>query len=68
MLVKAKNKPQDIVGMAVSQGTGHFVGSQLSGVEVLYAKTVVNIQSHDLQPDHGGRGSHTRNTVAGLTK
>ena len=64
MLVKASSKPHD----TVIYMNGSVIRDQ-SGWRFMVkdcARRQWSPQSHNLQPDHGGRSSHTCNTVASL--
>ena len=65
MLVEAKSKPHDIViytdGSVTKDRSGWGFTVKQGGRAAWW-----KLQSHDLLSDHGGRNSHTCNTVASL--
>ena len=69
MLVEAKGKPHDTVMCtdgSVTRDRSGWGFTVKQGGRTVHEDS--GAQSHDFQSDHGGRSSHTRNTVAGLQK
>ena len=68
MLVKANSKPYDIEDLHERLSHNGQVWLEVRGQAGWKdcTRRQWSPQSHDLQPDHGGRNSHTCNTVASL--